>query len=289
MKILETHIVPAISEKIRLQEYGVSVFDSIPSRSALKKAIKKGLLQIDGQKATTADWISEGQKIELFQAEIPSKKIFQLDLEVIFEDDEIAVINKPAGYPTSGNYFRTIENALPHNLSPSGNIDALPYPLPAHRLDNPTSGILLCAKTRNSLADLQKKFAEKSIQKTYFALVHGKINAEKEIDFQIDEKLATTIIKPLKFFKIQHDLYTLAEAKPLTGKTHQIRIHLHNDGNPIVGDKIYGKEDNGFFRNKNLYLFSGKVRFSHPVTGQEMNFSLALPKRFRVLDNYRIS
>ncbi len=272
-----------------MQEYAVSIFTSIKSRSALKKAIKKGLILINNQKGSTADWIEEGQKIDLLQPEVPPKKIFHLDLEVLFEDDNIAVINKPAGYPTSGNYFRTIENALPHNLYSSKNIDALPHPLPAHRLDSPTSGILLCAKTKNSLADLQKKFADKEILKTYFALIHGKMLKEKLLNSPIDGKPASTNIKPLKFFKIQEEIYTLVEAKPLTGKTHQIRIHLHKNGYPIVGDKIYGKEEKGYFQNKNLFLFSGKVSFSHPATNKEKTFTIVLPKRFRVLDNYRIS
>ncbi|PTX44568.1 tRNA pseudouridine65 synthase/23S rRNA pseudouridine1911/1915/1917 synthase [Christiangramia gaetbulicola] len=288
MKILETHIVPAISEEIRLQEYAVSVFTTIQTRSGLKKAIKKGLLLIDGQKASTADWIKEGQKIDLLQPEFPMKKIFKLDLEVLFEDEHIAVVHKPAGFPTSGNFFKTIENALPHNLSRSKEIDALPYPLPAHRLDNPTAGILLCAKTRNSLIKLQQDFAEKKIAKIYFALVHGKLENDLNLDSEIEEKPATTLVKPQKFFKIFNDSYTLVEAKPLTGKTHQIRIHLSRNGHPIVGDKIYGIKENDYFKNKNLFLFSGGIYFSHPVTKIEMNLKLELPKRFRNLSNYRV-
>lgn len=289
MKILETHTVPAVFEKIRLQEYAVSIFTSIPSRSALKKTIKKGLILIDGRKATTADWISEGQKIELIQPELPEKKIFPLDLEILFEDEHIAVISKPAGYPTSGNYFKTIENALPHNLKESSKIDALPYALPAHRLDNPTSGILICAKTKNSLADLHLKFSRKEIQKTYYALVHGKLDLEKVIDSAIEDKKATTKVKTLKIFKINGQIYTLVEAQPLTGKTHQIRIHLSKNGNPIVGDKIYGKEESAYFKRKNLFLFSVKIAFAHPVTGQKMNFEIKLPKKLRALENYRVS
>ena len=288
MKIIETHIVPAISEEIRLQEYAVSIFISIQTRSGLKKAIKKGLILINDQKATTGDWIKKGQKIDLLKPEFSKKTIFQLDLEVLFEDEHIAVVHKPTGFPTSGNFFKTIENALPHNLSRSKKIDALPYPLPAHRLDNPTAGIILCAKTRNSLVKLQQDFTEKNILKTYFSLVHGKLKNETSINSEIEEKPAVTLIKPLKFFKINSILYTLVQAKPLTGKTHQIRIHLSRNGNPIVGDKIYGIEESGYFKNKNLFLFSGEIFFAHPVTGEEMNFKLALPKRFRNLSNYRV-
>ena len=211
-----------------------------------------------------------------------------MDLEVLFEDEHIAVLHKPAGFPTSGNFFKTIENALPHNLFRSAEIDVLPYPLPAHRLDNPTAGILLCAKTRNSLIKLQQDFSEKKISKIYFTLVHGRIESASTLDSEIEEKPASTLIKPLKFFKINSQTYTLVEAKPLTGKTHQIRIHLSRNNNPIVGDKIYGIEETGYFKKKNLFLFSGEIYFSHPVTGEEMNLSIPLPKRFRNLSNYRV-
>ncbi len=288
MKILETHIVPAILEEVRLQEYAVSVFTSIQTRSGLKKAIKKGLILIDGQKASTADWIKQGQKIDLLQPEFPTKKIFKLDLDVLFEDEHIAVVHKPSGFPTSGNFFKTIENALPHNLSRSKEIDALSYPLPSHRLDNPTAGILLCAKTRSSLIKLQQDFAEKKIAKIYFALVHYKMEKELTVDSAIEDKPASTLVKPLEFFKIFNSLYTLVEAKPLTGKTHQIRIHLSRNEHPIVGDKIYGIKEDDYFRNKNLFLFSGGIHFSHPVTKDEMNLKLELPKRFRNLGNYRV-
>ena len=288
MKIQETHIVPAILEEIRLQEYAVSIFATIQSRSGLKKAIKKGLILIDGQRAQTGDWIKEGQKIELLQAEIANKKIFRLDFEVLFEDEHIAVVHKPPGFPTSGNFFKTVENALPHNLKKTSQPDALPFPLPAHRLDNPTAGILICAKTTSSLLKLQKDLSERKIQKVYYALVHGKLTEDRRLDSEIEEKPSVTLIRPLKFLKIKDEKYTLVEAKPLTGKTHQIRIHLNRNAHPIVGDEIYGIEETGYFAHKNLYLFSGGVSFSHPVTKESIDLEIKLPKRFRNLNNYRV-
>ncbi|GAA4313201.1 RluA family pseudouridine synthase [Pontixanthobacter gangjinensis] len=288
MKIQETHIVPAISKEIRLQEYAVSIFTTIQTRSSLKKAIKKGLLLIDGQKASTASWIKEGQKIQLLEPDIQDKKIYRLDLEVLYEDEYLAVIHKPAGYPTSGNFFKSIENALPHNLIRSNEPDALHYPLPAHRLDSPTAGILLCAKTRNTLIKLQQGFAEKKIQKTYYAVVNGEISGHSTINSPIEAKPAITHIRPKEFYKINSDLYTLAEVNPLTGRTHQIRIHLSRNKTAIVGDEIYGQQENSFFRNKNLFLFAGGISFVHPLKNEEMNFSIKLPKRFRNLRNYRL-
>ncbi len=285
MKVTETHIVPAISEKIRLQEYGVSIFDSITTRSAIKKAIKKGLILLDHRPANTADWIHEGMRIDLMTPQLEKKKIFELKLEVLFEDDFMAVVYKPPGYPTSGNFFKTIQNALPFNLQPSKEIDSLPFPLPAHRLDNPTSGILLCAKTNKSLISLQQAFAEKRIQKEYNALVHNKLSNSVEINTLIDGKAARTIAKPSKIYHLKNGVFSLVEAVPLTGRTHQIRKHLSGEGYPIVGDINYGIEETGIFRNKLLYLFAGKVKFQHPVNQEQMQFELRLPKRFRNLEN----
>ena len=288
MKILETHIVPAISKEIRLQEYAVSIFTPIQTRSGLKKAIKKGLILLDGNPANTGDWIKKGQKIQLLEDDHSQKKIFPLDFEVLWEDEHMAVVHKPAGYPTSGNFYKTIENALPHNLKKSTEPDALPFPLPAHRLDNPTAGILLCAKTMNALLKLQKSFAHKEIQKTYYALVYGQIKAEMNIESAIDAKPARTYVKVKEFYKIDGEIYTLAAIQPLTGRTHQIRIHLSRNMTPIVGDKLYGNQESEYFRNKNLFLFAAGISFSHPLKNELMEFRINLPKRFRNLRQYRV-
>ena len=288
MKILESHIVPAISKEIRLQEYAVSIFTSIQTRSGIKKAVKKGQIILDGEKAQTGDWIIEGQKIDLIQPSSENKKIFKLNFEVLFEDDHIAVVHKPPGNPTSGNFFKTIENALPHNLAKSREIDALQYPLPAHRLDNPTSGILLCAKTRNSLVKLQEDFAQKNIQKTYYAIIHGTIEKELELNFEIGKKPSSSIVKPVEYYIINSKKYTLVELNPLTGRTHQLRIHLSKNKTPIIGDPLYGIKEHEYFNGKNLYLFAAKISFLHPVQNTSLNYQLKLPKKFRNLDYYRV-
>lgn len=288
MKILETHIVPEINKRIRLQEYAVSIFDTITTRSAVKKAIKKGLILLNNRTAATGDWIHEGQKIDLLKDASGKKKIFQLKFEVLYEDNFIAVINKPPGYPTSGNYFKTIENALPFNLIPSKEKDVLASPLPVHRLDNPTSGILLCAKTRKALLKLQRDFAEKKIRKYYYALVHHKFSAEKEINNPIESKSATTLIRGMDIYKIEDEFYSLIEAQPLTGRTHQIRRHLSEKGFPIVGDQLYGIEEKGVFKKRKLYLFAGKTEFIHPITQKQIEFKIPLPKKFRNLKSKSI-
>ena len=280
MKIKETHIVPTITEKIRLQEYAVSIFASLPTKSSLKKALKKELILLDGQPAKTSDWIKEGQKIELLEPEKQKKKVFTLKLEIIFEDEYLALIHKPAGIPTSGNYFKTITNALPFNLNPSNQKDALPAPLPVHRLDNPTSGILLIAKSKTAQVALNRIFEEKKIQKSYHALVFGTIPDSLILKNPIEEKNAETRIEMIEHFEIKNEKFSLLKAFPKTGRTHQIRIHLAENGNPIVGDKLYGKSSEEI-KKGGLYLAATGLEFLHPVNKEAMHFELEIPKKFR--------
>ena len=278
MKIKEIHIVPQLSEEIRLQEYAASIFTSITTRSAVKKAIKKHRILINDEIGQTGDWILEGQKIELLQLE-NQQKVFELKLEVVYEDDHIAVINKPAGYPTSGNYFKTIKNALPFNLKSSKETDRLETPQPAHRLDNPTSGILLCAKTNKALIELNRQFQEKEIQKTYSAIVEGHFPEEQQIyNDQIEEKSATTSVKLLKKIIFKNTNLSLVEASPLTGRTHQIRIHLAKNGFPILGENLYGSPT--LLLKKGLFLTSTAVHFKHPENSRMQHFKLNLPRKF---------
>jgi len=288
LNIIATHTVPAIEHKIRLQEYAISIFPQINSRSALKKAIAKKLVLLDGEKATTADWIQPGQKIELLEDKFQQRKIFKFILEVLYDDEHLAVVHKPSGIPTNGNYFRTLENALPHNLSVSNLKDALRYPVPVHRLDNPTAGIVLIAKTRKVQQLFYSAFENKSIHKTYHTLVHGQLQCVVTQTASIDDKAATTIFEPVDNFEIEDEIFSLVKAKPITGRTHQIRIHLSKMSLPIVGDPIYGIEE-GYFKNKNLFLFSSGISFEHPITSREMDFELKLPKRFRNLSRHKLS
>ncbi|MBZ9629937.1 RluA family pseudouridine synthase [Salegentibacter sp. LM13S] len=285
MKIRETHIVPVITEKIRLQEYAVSIFASLPTKSSLKKALKKELILLDRQPAKTSDWIKEGQKLELLESENPVRKVFTLKLEVIFEDDYLAVVHKPAGMPTSGNYFKTIENALPFNLKESKAKDALPAPLPVHRLDNPTSGLLLVAKSKSVQVDLNRLFEEKKIQKSYHALVSGTIPASVILKDKIEEKEAETRIEILEHFQLKNESLSLVKAFPKTGRTHQIRIHLATNGNPIVGDKLYGKNSE-IIKKSGLFLAATGLEFQHPLSKENMNFELPLPKKFREIKSF---
>jgi len=280
VKIIESHIVPAISQKIRLQEYAVGIFKMLPSKSGLKKAIKKEEILLNGKVAKTSDWIEEHQQIDYIQEEEKQLKVFQLKLEVIYEDDHLAVINKPAGYPTSGNYFKTIEHALPFNLKISTSENALPYPIPVHRLDNPTSGLLIVAKTKSAQLKLHQDFEDKKIQKLYLALVIGKTPSQKDIQLKVEDKEAFTAITTIKTFNYKEVLYSLVEAAPKTGRTHQIRIHLSKSGFPIMGDKLYGEEQNPF-NKKGLYLAAIGLEFHHPITNKILKIKISPHSKFR--------
>lgn len=285
MKILETHIVPALDDKIRLQEYAASVFKSISTRSGIKKAIKRQEILINGNIGNTSDWIKEHQKLELLQQEVPLKKIFQLVLEVVFEDDFLAVIKKPPGYPTSGNYFKTIENALPFNLKVSSEQDTLPFPLPVHRLDNPTSGLLLIAKTRSAQAKLNLAFEHKEIHKTYLAMVHGAAPPSCLYDSNIEGKTALTKVSRIRAFSFKENLYSLLEVYPETGRTHQIRIHLSGNDLPIVGDMEYGLKTHPF-QKKGLYLAAIALDFTHPTREEVISVKIDPPQKFRILKDF---
>ncbi|WP_342454902.1 pseudouridine synthase [Tenacibaculum sp. L6] len=190
MQLLETHKVPLLKTPIRLQEYGVGIFATLPTKSGLKKAIKNNLIFVNGKPATTALFIKGNETIELFQTEDnTNKKHFHFPLEVLFEDDYLAIVYKPAGILVSGNSFATMDNTLTQNLQKSSLPNAT-RPRPVHRLDYPTSGLLLIGKTTESIIALNKLFEQKKIQKTYFAICIGKMKQNGEIDLPIDDKSA---------------------------------------------------------------------------------------------------
>lgn len=280
MQLIETHIVHKLEKPIRFQEYGVGIFNTIPTKSGIKKAIKKELIFINGSLATTSKYISGGEKIELYQSENSSTfERLELDIEVLFEDDYLAIIYKPAGILVSGNKFITIANGLAQNLIKSTLSDAV-KPQPIHRLDYPTSGLLLIGKTSAAIIELGKLFKEKEIQKTYFAVTIGEICKGGVINLNIDSKSASTEFEVLKSVASERfEFLNLVKLSPKTGRKHQLRKHLFAIGNPILGDKEYFKE--GLLLNgKGLYLHAASLVFQHPFTEEKISISKKLPKKF---------
>ncbi|MGJ8743070.1 RluA family pseudouridine synthase [Polaribacter sp.] len=274
------HLAKTQEKPIRFQEYAVGIFKTIPTKSGIKKAIKKGLIFIDGTLATTSKYISGGEKIELFYSEESSTfKRLELNLEVLFEDDYLAIVYKPAGILVSGNKFVTIANALTQNLTKSNLSDAV-KPQPIHRLDYPTSGILLIGKTSAAITELGKLFKDKTIQKTYFAVTIGKMKTLGNIIFTVDEKKAHTDYKVLKTVTSERfEFLNLVKLQPKTGRKHQLRKHLLGIGNPILGDKEHFLEDK-ILNGKGLYLHAATLEFIHPFTNEKISVSKELPKKF---------
>lgn len=283
MKILKSHIVPAGVEKIRLSDYINDNLDFIPSKNGIKKAIKKGEILADGDLCRTGDRIKPGLRIELTETETKSKKQFNISLEIIFEDEHIAVINKPAGVSVSGFYFQTIENALSGNLKKSDKYDALSCPHPVHRLDNQTSGLLLIAKTKRAQIFLGRSFENKDIKKRYRAVVIGKTPESGIINTRIEAKDSLTeynLIKQVRSLK--NDYLSLLDLYPKTGRTHQLRIHLSDSGFPILGDKLYGKEGL-ILKDKGLFLCAVELIFIHPKDNKKTKIIIDHPPKFNSL------
>ncbi|HEY9170373.1 MAG TPA: RluA family pseudouridine synthase [Lutibacter sp.] len=224
-----------------------------------------------------------GQVIDLLERPKSQPKIFELPLEILFEDNHMAAIHKPAGFSVSGNAYKTIYNALPFNLKKSTEPDALPWPTPVHRLDNQTSGILLIAKTKTSQIALGNQFEDHTIQKKYCAIVIGEVLTNGKINTPIEDKIAETdfkVVTVVNSLKYQH--LSLLTIYPKTGRTHQIRIHLSSIGLPIFGDKLY-VDEKMLHRGKGLFLCAQEISFLHPKTSEEINLKVAIPHKFESL------
>ena len=280
LTIIATHIVPPEVSGIRLSDYVSGIFPTIPTRKGMKKAIQKGMVLIDGVVANTGRWVETGQQIQLVDLDLPPAKIYQFVLPVIYEDDVIAVINKPAGIVTSGNQHRTVQNALAYNLTISTAPDAFKIAKPVHRLDHATSGLLLIAKTRKARVYLGEQLENRQIQKQYQAVVVGKIKKKGEIEEPIAGKASRTQFECIQTVRSLRDEYlSLVNLYPLTGRTHQLRIHLSGMGHAIVGDKLYGVAGKTL-KGKGLFLCAIGLSFIHPNTKKVLTVKIDAPAKF---------
>ncbi|MCR9173607.1 MAG: RluA family pseudouridine synthase [bacterium] len=281
MVTLKTHTVGILKESIRFVDYLIGVFEGFETRNAVKTGIKKRRFLINGELAETGTWLKEGDRIELLERR-EKPKAYDKKIEIVFEDDYLAIVNKPAGLVVSGNQFKTLENCLVDQLQPSKASDALDWGLPVHRLDAPTSGLVLFAKTVSIRRAMGEMLEDKRIEKRYHAVVHG-IPKEGEIEVPVDGKQAKSQLKLIETVdSIQNEHLSLVELEPITGRTHQLRIHCQSIGNPIVGDQLYGNP-NGTFRNKGLFLSSTQLKFLHPITQAFVDVQTPIPNKFTSL------
>jgi 23S rRNA pseudouridine1911/1915/1917 synthase len=279
--VLEKHVVSGLTnDKTRIYDYLVGKFEIISTRKGIKKAFKRKQILLNGSYARSAKYLKNNDKIELLELNISSNKVFNIDLDIIFEDDEIAIVIKPAGLVVSGNKLKTLQNALRTNVKQSNAKDKLPIPLTTHRLDSQTSGLVIVAKTYSSRIKIGEMFEKRKIQKSYHAIVQGKLEGSGKLNSDVQSKSAVTLFHSLNVVdSVKNEFISLLKLKPITGRKHQIRIHLANLGFPIVGDKLYGDIDN-ILKHKGLFLAATSLEFEHPKTGESLCFDIPMPEKF---------
>lgn len=263
----ESHVVEEVVEK-RLSDYCVGIFDSISSRKGIKKAIKKGWIFIDGRSGQSGDWVKKGMRIELIIPRVERSILdSKIEVPIVYEDEYLAVLDKPRGLLVSGYQKNTLKEYLPTLLKRSSQPDALQFPEPIHRLDRETSGVLLIGKTRKVTALLNQAFEARKVEKKYQARVHGEFPLRSRIQLPIRGKSALTVARKIE----SNGNRSLLEVQIETGRKHQIRIHLSGVGHPVVGDQKYGRKGE---KMKIMSLRAVSLRFVHPVSQQMMHLEV---------------
>ena len=271
--------------KVRLDIYLSTKFDTTISRSLWQKYIKAGYVSVNNKVVTTPKFeVDETDEIAL---NLPEKEQVDVDLPILYEDDDVIVVNKPSGLLTHAKGGLSDEPTVAEIIRPKTSFATdTDRPGVVHRLDRDTSGLLIIAKNPESAAHLQRKFAERTAKKTYIAITDGKpkLNAAK-IDlpigrnpsapstFRIDPngKPAQTTYHVLT----ENDTRSLVELKPTTGRTHQLRVHLAHLNAPILGDRVYGKSS-----DCRMMLHAQKLEITLP-SGERKVFEAAIPDEFK--------
>lgn len=266
------------------------------SRSRIQQLIRAGYIRRNGATTRPNQLVRTGDEIEVTQP--PLQKIETrpepIQLEILFEDEDLIVINKPAGmtvHPGAGHREHTLVNALLHHCSTLSGIGGKERPGIVHRLDKETSGCLVAAKNDIAHRELSKQFATRTVEKIYLTLVAGKVRKQIGI---IEEKIGRhpvyrqrmSVASPRgRAARTEYRVLrsgeeaSLIECRLHSGRTHQIRVHLHHLGNPVLGDKIYAPRFAKNFPRQMLHAW--KLGFRHPRTGQWRSFQAPLPDDFK--------
>lgn len=278
--IIAQHQVENLEIAQRLSDYLVGKFEAIPTRKGIKKAIDKKQVWVNEVVANTGYWVQEGDVICLHQSQDAPPKEFELKLEIPYEDEFLAVVVKPAGIPVSGNFYKTLFNTLGYNLKRSKQIGAMRWPLPVHRLDTATSGLVIVAKTHSVRVALGKMFEDRKVSKRYRAILQGTLEGEGIVNTEIDGKEAVTHYQVVENVQtLKGTSLTLIDLFPITGRKHQLRIHCSSLGLPIVGDQLY-QDDVHMKTDKGLFLVALELNFKHPVTTENVKVKISLPEKF---------
>lgn len=270
------------------------------SRSRIQKLIDDGCVLVNGEVAKARDKVREGDVIEIDvpDAEPLDAQPENIPLDIVFEDDQLLVINKPQGmvvHPGAGNHSGTLVNALLYHCGDSlSGIGGVARPGIVHRIDKETSGLLLVAKTDLAHNSLSEQIKAKTAAREYVCLTDGNMTILKgKIDAPIGRhpairtKMAVTAKNSknaVTHFEVKEQLdgASLVECKLETGRTHQIRVHLAYIGFPLLGDNVYGAKSNPFgLTGQALHAY--KIGFNHPVTGDRMEFTADPPEYFTEL------
>lgn len=264
------------------------------SRSKIKEMLDKGLIKVNGEVVKASFKVDSNDKIDIPSDYIKPINISGEDikLDILYEDDDIMVVNKPSGmvvHPGNGNTEHTLVNALIHHTSKLSSSNGDIRPGIVHRIDKDTSGTLLIAKNDKVHDILSEGFKNKTIKREYIALLKGVYpHKEAVIDAPIgrdpNNRLKMTVtdinsknaITHMKVLKRYND-YTLVSLRLETGRTHQIRVHMKYIGYPVYNDPVYTRDKCTSFGQ---FLHAKSLEFNHPITGKHMYFEAPLPEEF---------
>ena len=289
-------IIANDEDNVRLDIY-ISTKDSDLSRERVKKLIEEGNVLVNGSAKKSSYKIKLGDVIEINIPELKECSIEPQDIpvEVMYEDDDIIVVNKPKGmvvHPANGNPDGTLVNAIMKICKGSlSGIGGEIRPGIVHRLDKDTSGLLIVAKNDKAHINMSQQIKDRKVNKRYVALVRGTIKEDeatismpiarskkdrKKMAVDRDGREAITHFKVLK----RYGNYTLLDIKIDTGRTHQIRVHMAEIGHPVVGDEVYSNGKNEFGVHGQM-LHARSLEFEHPITGKKMHIEADIPEYFK--------
>jgi 23S rRNA pseudouridine1911/1915/1917 synthase len=263
------------------------------TRSQIQKKIGQNKVEVNGRPRKSSFLLSEGDRVEITIDPPENGKILpeNIPLQILHSDEHLIVLEKPSGmvvHPGAGRRKGTLVNALLHHFPEIQDVGPLERPGIIHRLDKETSGLMVVARSDEARRELQQQFKQRTVDKIYLGVVWGNIQKEEGIiDWSVGRhakrgdkmsikskkpRSAETQFKTLRRFQ----RYTYLEIKPVTGRTHQIRVHLAASGHPIVGDTRYGKKKIKA-RVSRLFLHAHRLVFFHPLSSQKMDFLSPLP------------